>query len=73
MKIEDYWEDKTEFEISFVTEDNRTINKKIALEPGTTRLQAKKVVKSSFSRVKEVIYVEEVNDLLSYKKNISMV
>lgn len=68
MKIEDFWEDKTEFEISFVTEDNRTINKKIALEPGTTKLQAKQVVQSSFNRVKQVLYVEEVNDLLSYKK-----
>ena len=73
MRIEEFWEDKTEFDISFLTEDNRIIEKKIAVEFGTTELQVRKIVHKSFDKVKKVIDVEEVNDILSYKKITSMV
>ncbi|AOA04047.1 hypothetical protein [Carnobacterium maltaromaticum] len=73
MRIEEFWDDKTEFDISFLTEDNRIIEKKIAVEFGTTELQVRKIVHKSFDKVKKVIDVEEVNDILSYKKITSMV
>lgn len=73
MRIEEFWDDKTEFDISFLTEDNRIIEKKIAVEFGTTELQVRKIVHKSFDKVKKVIDVEEVNDILSYKKITSIV
>lgn len=67
MKIEDYWDDKTEFYISFLTEDKRIINKIIIVDFGTTELQVTQIVKESFNTVNRVILVEERQDLLSYK------
>lgn len=73
MRVEDHWEDKTAFLVSFETTDKRIIYKSIILDSGTTEEKAKQIVLSAFNRVQKVLSCEEVADLLSYKNNCQMV
>ncbi|MFS7401149.1 hypothetical protein [Carnobacterium maltaromaticum] len=73
MRVEDHWEDKTTFFVSFLTTDKKIINKSIVLDFGTTEEKAKQIVLSAFNRVQKVLYCEEVENLLSYKNNCQMV
>lgn len=71
MRIEDYWEDGTEFYVKFKSKDARIISKQLIVSPTTTEKEVVEIIHSCFNKVDKVIYIEELNDnVLIYKNNI---
>ncbi len=69
MRIEDHWEDGTEFYVSFETKSRRIISKVIVLPQGITHEKAEELIKKSFLNVERIVELEEGPDLLTYAGN----
>lgn len=72
MRIEDHWHDAVEYYISFKTTNGRTIRKHLVLCEALTDVEIKTIVAEKFNAVKEVIDIEEINDVLLPKSSMAL-
>lgn len=68
MLIEDHWEDKKVYSISFATSDDKQFNRYIVLPvefEDTKKIES--LIRSKFNRVKKVISIAEWEEALLLK------
>ncbi|CAD5896361.1 conserved hypothetical protein [Carnobacterium maltaromaticum] len=68
MVIEDHWEDKKVYSISFITNDNKQFERCIILPvefEDTKKIET--LIKSKFNRVKKILTIVEWEDALLLK------
>ncbi len=69
MRIEDFWEDKKSYYISFISTENVVINRVILLSPEIEeRSDIEKIIYFSFGKVKKVLEIDEWEDVLLFKE-----
>ncbi len=73
MRIEDHWHDAVEYYVSFETTHGRTIRKHLILFEDLTDVEIKSIVSERFNAVKEVINIEEINDVLFPKSSMELI
>lgn len=69
MKIEDFWEDRKSYYISFLSTENVVVNRLVLLSPEIEKnSEVEKLIYSSFGKVKKVLRIEEWDDALLFKE-----
>lgn len=68
MRIEDFWEDRKAYYISFVSVNNQLIDRMIILPPNYIDTdEIEKVIHTKFNNVKKVMHINEWDDALLLK------
>lgn len=68
MRIEDCWNDKKAYYITFQTKDNRQVGRLILVSPEMEALKdIERLVFSNFNRVKSILAIDEWGDALVLK------
>lgn len=68
MKIEDYWIDKTIYCISFLSQENKKINRMIVLPLSIkNKKEVELIIMTKFNRVSKVLSIDEWGDVLMLK------
>lgn len=69
MRIEDCWEDKKSYYVSFLSSENKVINRNILLSPDIQdKYEIETIVYRNFNQVKEVLAIDELDDVLLLKE-----
>ncbi|MGO2962308.1 MAG: hypothetical protein ACTIDE_06865 [Carnobacterium maltaromaticum] len=69
MRIEDCWEDKKSYYVSFLSSENKIINRNILLSPDIQdKYEIETIVYQNFNQVKEVLAIDELDDALLLKE-----
>lgn len=74
MKIEDYWIDKTIYCISFLSQENKKINRMIVLPLNIkNKKEVELIIMTKFNRVSKVLSIDEWGDALMLKNEKDVV
>ena len=69
MRIEEFWEDKKSYHISFLNIDNVIVNRIILLSPEIEeKSEIENIIYSSFGKVKRILEIDEWDDVLLLKE-----
>lgn len=72
MRIEDFWEDRIAYYISFVNVNNQLIDRMILLPADCVdTIEIEKIIQTKFSNVKKVRHINEWGDALLLKSEDS--
>lgn len=73
MKIEDCWIDKTVYYISFLSQENKKIDRMILLPLSIgDREEVEQIIRANFNKVSKVLTIDEWGDALMLKKEVEM-